>query len=110
MKTMRFENPPLSFKPKVLFIEQQENGWQYKIYADGKEIGLLLYRNEYAVVPGDEIIFTDDDNEFLINATSINLNKAPQEASNIFHSIMKASVSKTATEKKDKRVTPKPKK
>jgi hypothetical protein len=27
--------------------------------------------------------------------------KNPKEASNIFHSIMKASVSKTATEKKD---------
>jgi hypothetical protein len=37
-------------------------------------------------------------------------NKTPQEASNIFHSIMKASVSKTATEKKAKKeVKPKPK-
>ena len=38
-------------------------------------------------------------------------NKNPKEASNIFHSIMKASVSKTATEKKEKsRAKPKPKK
>jgi alpha-acetolactate decarboxylase len=29
--------------------------------------------------------------------------KTPQEASNIFHSIMKASVSKPATEKKEKK-------
>jgi hypothetical protein len=36
--------------------------------------------------------------------------KTPQEASNIFHSIMKASVSKTATEEKDKKVKLKPKK
>ena len=37
--------------------------------------------------------------------------KTPQEASNIFHSIMKVSVSKSATEKKDKKVNkPKPKK
>ena len=28
--------------------------------------------------------------------------KTPKEASNIFHSIIKASVSKTATEKKEK--------
>jgi len=37
--------------------------------------------------------------------------KTPQEASNIFHSIMKASVSKNATGKKDKpKEKPKPKK
>jgi hypothetical protein len=37
--------------------------------------------------------------------------KNPKEASNIFHSIMKASVSKEATEKKDKpKAKPKPKK
>ena len=37
--------------------------------------------------------------------------KTPKEASNIFHSIIKASVSKTATEKKDKpKAKPKPKK
>jgi hypothetical protein len=36
--------------------------------------------------------------------------KNPKEASNIFHSIMKASVSKTATEKKDKKAKPKSKK
>jgi len=35
--------------------------------------------------------------------------KNPKEASNIFHSIIKASVSKKATEKKEK-VKPKPKK
>jgi len=36
--------------------------------------------------------------------------KKPQEASNIFHSIMKASVSKTATEKIEKpKAKPKPK-
>jgi hypothetical protein len=35
-------------------------------------------------------------------------NKNPKKASNIFHSIMKASVSKTATEKKEAK--PKPKK
>ena len=29
--------------------------------------------------------------------------KTPQEASNIFHSIMKVSVSKAATEKKEKK-------
>jgi hypothetical protein len=35
--------------------------------------------------------------------------KNPKEASNIFHSIMKASVSKTVTEKKEKpKVKPKP--
>lgn len=33
--------------------------------------------------------------------------KNPKEASNIFHSIMKASVSKTATEKKEKKEAPK---
>ncbi|WP_299515640.1 hypothetical protein [Mucilaginibacter sp.] len=103
---MRFENPPLSFNPKVLFIEQQENGWQYKIYADGTEIGLLLYRNDYEAIPNDNIVFTDEDKDFLINATSINFKKNPKEASNIFHSIIKASVSKAATEKKEK---PKPK-
>ena len=36
--------------------------------------------------------------------------KTPQEASNIFHSIMKANVSKKATEKKDKKGKPKTKK
>jgi hypothetical protein len=37
--------------------------------------------------------------------------KNPKEASNIFHSIMKASVSKKATEKKEKKeVKPKQKK
>jgi len=37
--------------------------------------------------------------------------KNPKEASNIFHSIMKARVSKTATEKKEKKeVKPKSKK
>jgi len=37
--------------------------------------------------------------------------KNPKEASNIFHSIMKASVSKKAIEKKDKKeAKPKPKK
>ncbi|HEY5325962.1 MAG TPA: hypothetical protein VIJ27_03095 [Mucilaginibacter sp.] len=37
--------------------------------------------------------------------------KNSKEASNIFHSIMKASVSKTATEKKEKpKAKPKPKK
>ena len=37
--------------------------------------------------------------------------KTPQEASNIFHSIMKASVSKPATVKKENKETkPKPKK
>ena len=37
--------------------------------------------------------------------------KNPKEASNIFHSIMKASVSKPETEKKDKpKDKPKPKK
>jgi len=37
--------------------------------------------------------------------------KTPQEVSNIFHSIMKVSVSKSATEKKVKKVIkPKPKK
>jgi len=36
-------------------------------------------------------------------------NKNPKEASNIFHSIIKASVGKKATEKKDKK-EPKPKK
>lgn len=37
--------------------------------------------------------------------------KNPKEASNIFHSIMKVSVSKPTTEKKDKKeVKPKPKK
>ena len=36
--------------------------------------------------------------------------KSPKEASNIFHSIMKASVSKSATEKKTKKeVNRKPK-
>jgi hypothetical protein len=42
---------------------------------------------------------------------SSNDKKNPKEASNIFHSIMKASVSKTATEKKEKpKAKPKPKK
>ncbi|RFZ83490.1 hypothetical protein DYU05_15290 [Mucilaginibacter terrenus] len=34
----------------------------------------------------------------------------PKEASNIFHCVIKASVSKKATEKKDKKVKPKTKK
>ena len=67
MKIIRFENPPLSFKPKILFIEQQENGWQYRIYADGHEIGLLLYRNGYAVENNSNIELTEEDKGFLIN-------------------------------------------
>jgi hypothetical protein len=42
----------------------------------------------------------------LINIMAKQNNKIPQEASNIFHSIMKASVSKTAPEKKDKKEAP----
>jgi hypothetical protein len=111
MEIVRLENPPLSFNPKIVFIEKQDNDWHFKIYADGNEIGLVIYRNDYAVLPNEGVKFTEEDKDYFINATSLYLNKTPQEASNIFHSIMKASVKPKPTHKKDQPKTkPKPKK
>lgn len=69
MKIVTFENPPLSLNPKRVVIEQQENGWHYKIYADGYEIAMMLYRNGFGFA-NTSTELTDEDRGFLIAAAS----------------------------------------
>jgi hypothetical protein len=67
MKTVRFEKPPLSFNPQNLFVEKQ-NEANYKIFADGIEIGLIFERNGYWFVNPYNLPLTDEDKVFLIEA------------------------------------------
>jgi len=69
MKIIRFENPQLSFNPKILFIEKQDEV-KYKIFADGFEVGLILERNGYWFVNHDNVALTDKDKGFLIEGAS----------------------------------------
>jgi len=67
MKTVRFENPPLSFNPKILIIEKLAKA-KYKIISDGLELGVLLVRDGYWILTPNDILITEDDKEFLIIA------------------------------------------
>jgi hypothetical protein len=70
MKTVTFKKPSLSFNVQILTIEKQENGWHYKVYADGYEIGLILYRNGFDFANNTKVELTDEDRSFLIAAAS----------------------------------------
>ncbi len=113
MNAVRFDNPPISFNPTHLFITKQ-NEVSYEIHIDGFSKGHIITRNNEWAFQIADYTLTDKDKDFLIEgAKSLSITepvKNPKEASNIFHSIMKASVSKTATEKKPKKSKPKPKK
>ncbi len=67
MRIVRFENPNLSFTPKVLFVEKQDEV-KYKIFSDGFEIGLIFERNGYWIANANNIMLTDEDKSFLIIA------------------------------------------
>jgi hypothetical protein len=58
---MRFDNPPLSFKPKHLFI-RKEDDLKYIISADGIHVGWLITRNGYDcdIVPDNQPMIQED--------------------------------------------------
>jgi hypothetical protein len=69
MKTIRFENPPISFNPSILFIEKQ-NEVYHKIYADGFQLGFIITRNNSWGFQTEKNL-TDSDKQFLIDAAKL---------------------------------------
>jgi hypothetical protein len=65
MQAMRIDNPELSFKPKTLFL-QKEDDLKYLIFADGFNIGWLVVRNGHGVVPNEKEQFTEADENYII--------------------------------------------
>jgi hypothetical protein len=119
MNIYRNMNSPLSFRTNDIIV-QPINEWQFEVIVDGKGVGYIITRQNDWGIDIKDYPFTKEDEKLLIDAAKsvYQLNKeqqkTPQEASELFYKIMKASVSHKATgavEKKDKpKVKPKPKK